>query len=724
MDSISFRVVGAPPVADDSTPLDPAPVWSPDRTRLALVLTHGDVASNQQVSDILIYDVRAESFSRVRQISLSSNDNISPVAGLQWVSPSKLAFIALNGERIRQVWELETRTGELTKITASSTSIQSFAMVGESVIYLARPERRQLMTAAARRDGYVVTDESLTELLTDGAAGPVIGHQPQLFVQRGSAPPRHLMPDSGDIFSSFAPTLSPDGRYALIAVARAPGDMPSTWGPVAQTRPQSALYTYRLINFQSGEVQPLINVPLAGLPVGNPIWSAASNAVIIAGVASPNGHDVRNERWMLKIRVPDRSVTALGRTESCPLGFGKDGLVLIGIPRPSPFGMRCDSAPERTAPSSSGLTWASQSFPKIVVEQSLDEPPRYMILDRPSSKRLLLDPNPQLRELRLSKGTEMSWRAGDRNVRGALYLPAGRGRLLPLVIQIRSYDPDVFSLDGGYASNGAAQALAANGFAVVQVGLASVGGREENSTNLELIEAIVDSLAKQGRIDPKRVGLWAFSRSGMAVRHAIAFSRYRFAAAVLADSLEAGYVTYATSSGTWGKKFIPASIDPIFGGPPAGQSLAYWVKDAATFNFDRWHTPVRELRFGPGQSLEEGWETLNMLRRLSKPVELVWLPDAAHGIVRPSDRMAVQGGSVDWFRFWLQGRTDDDPAKTDQYRRWSRLRMLSQRDLGSAPAPHSADQRFKCVTYCATNPRVCDDAGHLSASRHWFVRSK
>jgi dipeptidyl aminopeptidase/acylaminoacyl peptidase len=627
-----------------------------------------------------------------RHISLSSPDNVAPVAGLQWVSPSRLAFVALNGEHIRQVWELETRTGVLTKITSSSTAVQAFAMAGETLIYLARPKQRQLLTVEARREGYVVTNESLTELLTDGAVGPMIGHQPQLFVQRRSAPPRRLILDAGDILSSFAPSLSPDGRYALMAVARAPGDTPKTWAPVAQTKPQSALYTYRLIDVRAGEVRPLINAPLAGLPVGTPIWSVDSDAVVLAGVASPNGRDVHNEHWLLKIRVPDRSVTALGRTENCPLGFAKNGLVLIGIPRSSPFGMRCDPAPKRTASPGPGLAWASRSFPEVAAEQSFDEPPRYVILEQRSSKRLLLDPNPQLRGLRLSKATQITWRAGGRDVRGALYLPHGSASKLPLVIQIRSYDPDVFSLDGGYASNGAAQALVANGFAVVQVGLASVGGSEENSANLELIETIVDSLAKQGRIDPNRVGLWAFSRSGMAVRHAIAFSRYRFAAAVLADSLEAGYVTYATSSGTWGKSFIPASIDPIFGGPPVGQTLSNWVKRSATFNFDRWHTPVRELRFGPGQSLEEGWETLNMLRRLGKPVELIWLPDAAHGIVRPSDRMVVQDGSVDWFRFWLQGRTDDDPTKADQYRRWSSLRILNQRDLESALAPHSASQ--------------------------------
>jgi hypothetical protein len=39
-------------------------------------------------------------------------------------------------------------------------------------------------------------------------------------------------------------------------------------------------------------------------------------------------------------------------------------------------------------------------------------------------------------------------------------------------------------------------------------------------------------------------------------------------------------------------------------------------------------------------------------------------------------RMASQGGSVDWFRFWLQGYEDPDPAKAGQYKRWRELRKL------------------------------------------------
>jgi hypothetical protein len=66
------------------------------------------------------------------------------------------------------------------------------------------------------------------------------------------------------------------------------------------------------------------------------------------------------------------------------------------------------------------------------------------------------------------------------------------------------------------------------------------------------------------------------------------------------------------------------------------------------------------------------------LRRLGKPIELTWLPDALHEVVKPYERLTVQEGDVDWFRFWLQDYEDPDPAKAEQYKRWRELRKQQE----------------------------------------------
>jgi len=38
--------------------------------------------------------------------------------------------------------------------------------------------------------------------------------------------------------------------------------------------------------------------------------------------------------------------------------------------------------------------------------------------------------------------------------------------------------------------------------------------------------------------------------------------------------------------------------------------------------------------------------------------------------------MASEQGDVDWFKFWLKGEEDSDPAKATQYELWRHLHAL------------------------------------------------
>jgi hypothetical protein len=55
-------------------------------------------------------------------------------------------------------------------------------------------------------------------------------------------------------------------------------------------------------------------------------------------------------------------------------------------------------------------------------------------------------------------------------------------------------------------------------------------------------------------------------------------------------------------------------------------------------------------------------------------VDLIILNTHEHVLVDPTMRLIAQGGNIDWFRFWLQGYEDSDPAKQAQYVRWRILR--------------------------------------------------
>jgi hypothetical protein len=100
-----------------------------------------------------------------------------------------------------------------------------------------------------------------------------------------------------------------------------------------------------------------------------------------------------------------------------------------------------------------------------------------------------------------------------------------------------------------------------------------------------------------------------------------------------------------------------------------GPNLAAWVKTAPAFNLDKVTTPFW-MEANNSTSLFFEWEWFTGLIRLGKPVQLLYMPEAAHVLVKPWERMNSQQGNVDWFCFWLKGEEDPDPAKAEQYVRW------------------------------------------------------
>ena len=66
--------------------------------------------------------------------------------------------------------------------------------------------------------------------------------------------------------------------------------------------------------------------------------------------------------------------------------------------------------------------------------------------------------------------------------------------------------------------------------------------------------------------------------------------------------------------------------------------------------------------------------------------------EKVHVLTNSAVRYASQQGSVDWFRFWLQGYEDPDPSKADQYKRWRGLKKMQEDNDAKEKAgpPHSA----------------------------------
>jgi hypothetical protein len=300
-----------------------------------------------------------------------------------------------------------------------------------------------------------------------------------------------------------------------------------------------------------------------------------------------------------------------------------------------------------------------------------------------------MDMNPQFDSIKFGKVVEISWAGTDgRDWRGGLYLPPQYepGNEYPLVIQTHGWDPNKFWIDGVSNAGYAAQALAARGFVVAQTGDDSLEDEEsirEGPRHMAMIEGLIDYLRRRGLIDRNRVGLLGWSRTGFHVRYTLTFSKYHFASAVIADGLDGSYFQYFS----WlnlGQKSVQM-YEHINGAQPFGGGLVDWLKNTTGFNLEKVTTPVRLLDFRT-YSLLNNWEWFAGLRHLGKAVEMIWMPRTEHDPIRPAERMTAQQGSVDWFCFWMKEEEDQDPTKTQQYRRWRQLRELQKAD-GSTDIP-------------------------------------
>ena len=325
----------------------------------------------------------------------------------------------------------------------------------------------------------------------------------------------------------------------------------------------------------------------------------------------------------------------------------------------------------------------------VSVDQSAIQPPRLLVTNTANGvSRVVWDPNPEIADITFSKPQVFEWTdSAGRQQSGGLFLPQDYrpGKRYPLVILTHGFSSELFRPSGGYTTGYAAQVLAASGIIVLETRCrdAETVTPREAACQVDAYESAVKALAAKGMIDPEEIGIIGFSRTCYYVMEALTKSSVRFKAASITDGVNEGYWQYIMSAGLLNDSGISAEADAMIGAKPFGVGLQTWLKNSPTFNTDRISAAVQVV--GEGKlSLMFMWEPYALLRFQNKPVDLILLNTDEHLLTNPTVRMASQGGSVDWFRFWLQGYEDPDPAKAEQYRRWRELRQMQEASSAAA----------------------------------------
>ena len=684
--------------------------FSPNGRQFVISTTRGNITENTNDYTLLLFqtDKALQSPTPEALVTLSSSSNRPGIQAVTWVNDTTLAFLGENPGALQQVYEIDCRTKRLTKLTHSATNVIAYALSPDNgrFFFLAERPTVPLFEAKDKRDGVVVSSQPLPALVAGESR--VLGSQiADLFagsMREGQEAPVRI---GGDFTPWSGLWLSGNGSYLIVEGFVT--DIPENWKDYTERSLQERLRTdafnrgyhpilsrYELINVASGQREPLLDAPAAGGTCTDKavIWSPDSSSVVVSeaylplNVADTAERRLRQSKKLLaEIKIPSLAIVPISSREACPLMWDyRSGKLLTGLTSfitPATVSYADLRGFERGT-----AGWKEVEFPKsglaqneriaVTLEEDMNTAPKLVVREIQTGREsILLDFNPQFKNLEFGQVQNIMFKARDgHGVNAGLYLPPhyAKGTKYPLVIQTHGWDPHRFWIDGPWTTAFAAQPLAGRGFVVVQLDedLSKLSTPDEAPGEASAYEGAIDYLDSLGLIDRERVGIVAFSRTGLGVTYALTHSNYHFAAANIADAGDAGYFAYL-SIASWVPDAWP-DYEAVNGGSPFDAGMASWLKNSC-FNLANVTTPIREEAHGIFGILG-AWQWFIGLSRLYKPVELIYIPDGDHVLVKPWERLVSQQGSVDWFSFWLKGEEDPDPTKAVQYARWRELRKL------------------------------------------------
>jgi hypothetical protein len=687
---------------------------SPNKTLYVLVTCRGNVAKNGSWIEFFIGKIDSAPAAKpavvAKLFTKSTAYSRDLVRNLKWLADSeRLIFLFDDGKQPQQVNLLNVRTGHLQQLTSQPTPVVQFNLAADNraLVYTARV-KRQASDFLVR--GGAVNARSVDELLRlDCVSDEFERSDYETFVQTlGGGPARKISePKYHWIIPPEWIEVSPDSRFAI---AVRPADViPSSWDrytwhimrdvylPAARSGADHFIRQFVLLDLRRLTSEPLWSAPQN--PYAHLVWSPDSSHVALGPAFVPSEHASRDGlegRVVAVIDIATRRYEELQITNDnspnglLPISWSADNRITV-----KPAAYYSPSASVETFQRIEGhwipLAASAPGEPtkfRVEVRQDLNSPPViFAVNGNTQQASSILELNPELQGVSLGHVDLHHWKARDGNSwTGVLFYPVHYvpGKRYPLVIQTHGYSSE-FTLDGGISTAYAAQLLANAGIAVLQLGGPDDRGiekkllatpKEPEALGVSGYLGAVDDLDALGLIEKNKVGLVGFSRTGWHVGYAISHYPSAFAAAVTADNMDGSYVQYILTGATEFEKDIGAA--------PLGEGLKLWLQNAPGFNVEKISAPLRlEIDSGPITGILSAWEIFTLLRRLNKPVELFVIPDIQHGVHQlqnPAQRIASLSGTVDWFRFWLKGEEDPDPAKREQYARWRKLRKLQEKN--------------------------------------------
>lgn len=321
----------------------------------------------------------------------------------------------------------------------------------------------------------------------------------------------------------------------------------------------------------------------------------------------------------------------------------------------------------------------------LCVAASALSPPRLERIDLDNGRRtILFDPNAPRRAASGVTVEALRWTdTTGTTFTGRLFRPdtPTPGRL-PLFVNY--YGCDGF-LRGGVGDEWPLAPMAAVGIAALCINRPREAGDlydplSRYGTALSGVRAAIDLLDRRGLIDRRRVGMGGLSFGSEVTMWTAIHSDLLAAASIASGQLEPAYYWF---NGVRGRT-NHANLERAWGLRAPDETPERWRQLSPALNAARIRAPL--LLQLPEQEAATAIELYARLSNLPTPTELYVFPHEPHIKVQPRHQLAVNQRNLDWFRFWLQGHVDPDPAKAAQYRRWRELQTRARGSRDTAPA--------------------------------------
>lgn len=320
----------------------------------------------------------------------------------------------------------------------------------------------------------------------------------------------------------------------------------------------------------------------------------------------------------------------------------------------------------------SSLPCAVTSRYAICVAAAAATPPSLERIDVDRGLRqTLFDPNQDLRQRAAPAVEQLAWQLADGRPATATVMYDRSRRPAGAPLFLHHYQCSGFLRGGGPGDRFPMLTMIGVGFVVACLNYApnaEADGVGRFRDALASVTGLVDQLARRGMIDRGRVGMGGFSFGSESTMWTAMNSDLLAAASITSGQFEPGMYWMSTVRG----RDYAEPLRAYFGVGSPDEDPEGWRRLSPALNTERIRVPL--LMQLPEQEARGTEQLYSRLSNSMTPVELYAFPDEAHIVVQPRHMRATYQRNLDWFRYWLLGEVDDDPARAAQYQRWEALR--------------------------------------------------